>query len=154
MGHIKKWKYKHVNMGYYHQKNQTQKHLKWFPWERALKWGDRGGQDKRIPVSIINSSEPLHFPPTINMYWRKKSLLATSKAKKKCTRKNIFQYFHPTKTECEHQEKYLIKYDVLITVLQTQEGNFLSPMIISSHKTVSMYLQKKYLISCFGEFFF
>lgn len=45
---------------------------------------------------IINSSEPL-ISPTMNMYLRKKHLLATSKGRQEIKKKELFQYFHPTK---------------------------------------------------------
>lgn len=58
--------------------------------------------DTGITTFTIKSSEPLHFFPTMNMYVKKTSFLATSKAKKEVYKKHFFQYFHPTKTGCEH----------------------------------------------------
>lgn len=88
--------------------------------KRELRWG---GVGKGTRAFIINSSEPSHFSLTMNMHLRKKAFAGYFKGEKRSIKKKLFSVFHPTKTEWEHQEKYLIQYEVLITVLETQKGH-------------------------------
>jgi len=77
------------------------------PLEKELRWG---GVRKGDYCFIINSSEPLHFSPTMNKHaFEKEASAGYFKGAKRSIKKKLLSVFYPTKTQWEHQEKHLIQ---------------------------------------------